>query len=222
MIIWAIRRKQFLRKMDLEAFILVGGRSSRMAPLGLDKALLKLDGVTLAERAASTVAAALSPKEIYFVARDEKQFAAGGLPKNIPVIYDLHKDRGAYSGLHAALSTARTEWIFALACDYPLVSAGLLKFLADLIPELIDGAFDAIVPVQADRRVQPLCAFYRADACLKVVESFLLTDKKPPPLRAVFEKVKTRFVTFEEIGHLPDAEKFFLNLNTPDDLKSNY
>jgi molybdenum cofactor guanylyltransferase len=197
--------------MELEAFILIGGRSSRF---GRDKALFQIDGVTLAERTANTIAAALSPKEIYFAARDEKQFAAGGLPKNIPLIYDQYKDRGAYSGLHSALSNARTEWVLVLACDYPLVSAGLLKFLAGLI----DEAFDAIVPVQPDGRAQPLCAFYRAAPCLKVIGNFLQTEEKLPPLRTVFEKVRTRVVEFEEIAHLPGAERFFLNLNTPEDI----
>jgi molybdopterin-guanine dinucleotide biosynthesis protein A len=203
--------------MDLEAFILVGGKSSRMGEVASDKALLKLDGVTLAERAANAIAAALSPKEIFFTARDEKQFAAKDLPKDISLIYDRYKDRGAYSGLHAALSAAKTEWIFVLACDYPLVPVELLTFLAGFIDENID----AVAPVQPDGRVQPLCAFYRVEPCLKTVESFLSADEKLPPLRAVFEKVRTRFVKFEEISHLPGAENFFLNLNTPEDLKRN-
>ncbi len=225
---------------ELEAFILIGGKSSRLGLPGLDKALLQIEGITLAERAANTTSAALSPKEIYFIARDENQFAAmerghpcpqrtrnvrdasanEGLPKNIPVIYDQIKDRGAYSGLHAALSKAKTEWIFVLACDYPLVPVDLLKFLARMIPELIDKAFDAIVPLQPDGRVQPLCAFYRAAPCLKAVESLLSECEKLPPLRTVFEKVRTRVVTFEETDHLPGAENFFLNLNTPEDLKA--
>ncbi len=205
--------------IELEAFILVGGRSSRMGPLGHGKALLQIDGVTLAERTANTIAAALSPEEIYFVARDEKQFAAEGLPSGFPIIYDIYKDRGAYSGLHAALNTAKTEWILVLACDYPLVSGDLLKFLA----ELIEGAFDAVAPVQPDDRVQPLCAFYRAAPCLEIIESFLAAEEKAeeklPPLHTVFEKVRTRLVTFKEIDHLPGAENFFLNLNTPEDVE---
>ncbi|HEV7644493.1 MAG TPA: molybdenum cofactor guanylyltransferase [Pyrinomonadaceae bacterium] len=210
--------------IELEAFILVGGKSSRLGRLGQHKALLQIDGVTLAERAANTISTALSPKEIYLVARDENQFAAGGLPENLPVIYDQFKERGAYSGLHAALDAAKTEWVFVLACDYPLISVDLLKFLlkylAEMIPELMEGTFDAIVPVQPDGIVQPLCAFYRAGACLSVVEEILRSDEKLPPLRTVFEKVRTRVVTFEEIDHLPGADNFFLNLNTPEDLEA--
>jgi molybdopterin-guanine dinucleotide biosynthesis protein A len=198
--------------MDLEAYVLIGGRSSR---LGQDKALIKLSGITLAERAAHTISTALSPKQLYLVAADEAQFAAGDLPENIPVIFDRHKGRGAYGGLHAALSKAETEWVFVLACDYPFVSAELLKYVAGFVAE----EFDAIAPLQPDGRLQPLCAFYRTAACLKAVEEIMRKSEKPPPLRAVFEKVRTRFVAFDELKHLAGAENFFLNLNTAENLK---
>ncbi len=197
---------------DLEGYVLIGGKSSRF---GRDKALLELGGVTLAEKAASTISMALSPKQIFLAAAHEDQFAAKDLPENLPVIFDYYKDRGAFGGLHAALSSAGSEWIFVLACDYPRVSAGLLKYLAGLI----DMSVDAIVPVQPDGRVQPLCAFYRAEPCLKVVEEMLGAGGKLPPLRSVFENVRTRFVRFDKLKRLPDAENFFLNLNSPADLE---
>lgn len=203
------------RGIDLEGAILIGGRSSRF---GQDKALVNLDGVTLAERAASTISAALSPKQIYLVARDENQFAAEALPKNIPLIYDQYKDRGAYGGVHAALSkanAAKTEWTFTLACDYPFVSTGLLRHLSGFVSE----EFEAVVPVQPDGRVQPLCAFYRTAPCLKIVEEILRADGKLPPLYEMFEKIKTRLVGFDEIKHLPGADNFFLNLNSREDLE---
>jgi len=200
--------------MDLECFILIGGKSSRF---GQDKALLKLDGVTLARRAANTISAALAPKQIFLAAANEKQFASSDLPENLPVIYDSYKERGAFGGLHAALSKAESEWVFVLACDYPGVSVDLLKYLAGLI----EGAFDAVVPLQPDSRVQPLCAFYRVAACLKTVEEFLKAGEKSPPLRAVFENVRTRFVEFDELKDLPGAENFFLNLNSPADLEKH-
>lgn len=197
---------------DLEAFVLIGGRSSRM---GCDKALLKIGGETLAQRAVNTVQTALAPKQIYLAARDANQFAAGGLPENIPVIYDIYQDRGAYGGLHAALSTAKSEWIFVLACDLPIVSVDLLKFVAGLI----DGVFDAIVPIQSDDRVQPLCGLYKTAPCLSVIEEMLGRGERLPPLNTIFETVNTRSVQFAEIEHLPNAEHFFLNINSPGDLE---
>jgi molybdopterin-guanine dinucleotide biosynthesis protein A len=199
---------------DLEAFVLIGGRSSRMALLSCDKALLKIDGVTFAQGAVDTIREAFPSVKISLVARDEDQFAADDLPTNIRVIYDIYKDRGAYSGLHSALSAAKSEWIFVLACDYPFVSEELLKYLAGLIA----GVFDAIVATQSDERIQPLCAFYRTKPCLEIVEKIISADEKLPPLNRIFETVATRLVKFAEVERLPDAERFFLNINSPGDL----
>jgi molybdopterin-guanine dinucleotide biosynthesis protein A len=203
--------------MEIEAFVLIGGSSSR---LGQDKALLKLDSCTLAQRAVNTVKEALSCSQIYLAAANESQFSAEGLPEglpeNVPVIYDRYKDRGAYCALHSALSTAKSEWIFVLACDLPFVSVDLLKFMAGLI----DGVFDAVVNVMPDARAQPLCAFYRVDPCLKIIGKMIREDNKPPPLRLIFEKINTRRVEFDEIKNLPGSQNFFFNLNSPDDLNN--
>jgi molybdopterin-guanine dinucleotide biosynthesis protein A len=199
--------------MEIEAFVLIGGKSSR---LGQDKALLEFGGCTLAQRAVNTVKEALSPDQIYLVAAHESQFPTEDLPKNIPVIYDRYKDRGAYSALHAALSAAKSEWIFVLACDLPFVSADLLKFMAGLI----DGVSDAVVNTMPGARVQPLCAFYRVDPFLKTIRDMIVKNEKLPPLRLIFEKINTRRVEFDEIGDLPGSQNFFFNLNSTDDLNN--
>lgn len=196
---------------SLEAFVLIGGRSSRM---GTDKALLKINGETFVQRAVNTIQTAFPHIKISLVARDENQFSTDHLPRDIPVVYDIHKDRGAYSGLHSALSSAKSEWVFVLACDIPFVSVDLLKFMM----ELIDGVFDAIVNVTPDGRVQPLCAFYRVENCLARIGKSLAAEGKLPPLANVFESLRTKSLGFADIDHLPGAEKFLHNINSPDDL----
>lgn len=191
--------------MIIDSYILIGGRSARF---GSPKALLKLDGRPLLDRTAETIKKAFTETRITLVASSPEQFL--GLNTGLPFIFDLYPDRGPWSGLHAALAYARTEWIFVTACDYPFISVDLLKYAAGLI----DGSFDAIVNAQPDGRLQPLCTFYRKEPGLRVVEEILTNNRPTPPLRAVFEKVRTRIVTFEEIAHLPNAENFFLNINT--------
>lgn len=195
--------------MAIDSFILIGGRSSRF---GSPKALIRLDGQPLLERTAETLKNAISETKITIVASTPGQFL--GLNTGLPFIFDLYPDRGPLGGLHAALAYARTDWIFVTACDYPFLSVDLLKYL----PGLIDGTFDAIVNAQPDGRLQPLCAFYRTKPCLEIAEEFLTNSRPTPPLRAIFERVRTRLVPFEEIAHLPNAENFFLNVNTPSDL----
>lgn len=197
--------------MNIDSFILIGGRSTRF---GSPKALLKLDGRPLLDRTADTIRAALAETRITLVTSGPEQFL--GLGTDLAFIFDIYEGRGPWGGLHAALAYARTEWIFVTACDYPRLEVDLLKYLAGLI----DGTFDAIVPIQPDGRIQPLCAFYRVKPCLKIVEDILERNRPTPPLRDIFESVNTRFVKFEELSDLPNAENFFQNINTPGDLDS--
>ena len=131
---------------DLSAFVLAGGRSSRM---GTDKAFLQLDGRTLLARALDRLHA-LTP-EVRTVGPAAK-FAAYG-----PVVEDVYADRGPLAGIHAALSASATELNLILAVDLPFVSAALLRFIVEEA-----RACDAVVTVpRIAGGYQPLCAVYR-------------------------------------------------------------
>lgn len=199
--------------IDLEAFVLIGGRSSR---IGRDKAFIEFGGMTLAERAARTIETAFADIRVTFVAGAELQFpvdAVAGLAR--PVIADLRPGFGAWSGLHAALAYARSEWALVMACDYPLVSAELVKFL-------IDRASDdhvAVVPVQVDGRLQPLCAVYRVRPLMTEIEGLMDGGSTMPALAAFLDTVRTRRIEAEEYASVGDPETLFLNINTQDDLE---
>jgi molybdopterin-guanine dinucleotide biosynthesis protein A len=197
--------------MNIDSFILIGGRSTRF---GSPKALLKLDGRLLLDRTADTIREALAETRITLVTSGPEQFL--GLGTDLPFIFDIYEGRGPWGGLHAALAYARTEWTLVLACDYPFISKGLLKRLV----QYITTDLDAVVPIQPDGRVQPLCAFYRVKPCLKIVEDILERNRPAPPLRDISESVNTRLVKFEELSDLPNAANFFHNINTPGDLDS--
>jgi molybdopterin-guanine dinucleotide biosynthesis protein A len=126
-------------------------------------------------------------------------------------VSDLHERWGALGGIHAALTACQSSWAVIVACDLPLVSNDLFVRLWGLAGEPLD----AIVPIQSDNRVQPLCAFYRRQSCLGLAEQLIAAGEHTP--RALLAKVKTRRVEFAELSDLPGAENFFLNVNTPDD-----
>lgn len=195
--------------MNFETFILIGGRSSRF---GRDKFSIEFNGESLVERITCIVREAFSKSEIVLVAASAEQVK--GLNTATPVVFDFYTDRGPWGGLHAALTSATSEWVFILACDFPLLAAPLLQRLATMAAD----EFDAVVPVQADGRLQPLCGLYRVDSCREIVENILDDGNETPPLRTVFEKVRARKVFFDELKDLAGAEHFFVNVNTPDDL----
>ena len=186
---------------DVEGFILVGGQSRRM---GRDKADLPLHGQTLPARIAEALSGVASR---VFLVGARKEHPELNL-RNVP---DVHEAWGALGGIHAALTESKTDWIVVVACDLPFVTRELFEKLTRLISDVVD----AIVPLQADGRPQPVCALYRRDTCLPEIERLIVAGEHSP--RALLRNVRTRFVEFAEVSDLPHAHRFFFNVNTPAD-----
>lgn len=193
---------------DIDGFILAGGANSRMRR---DKAHLLLGGKTFAERAAISLSVVAAPERLFVVGNVETNLF------DLPILPDefasesAERKRGAIVGLHAALKNTKANWAAVLACDLPFASGELFERLASLRDEKLD----AIVPVQPDGKWQPLCALYRRETCLPIVEKLICGDDWS--LRNFLRLVKTRFARFEEIEDLPLADLFFFNVNTPED-----
>ncbi len=197
----------------IDAFILIGGRSSR---LGTDKAFVELGGQTLAARAIANIRSGLpSSERIAMVAGSSNQFATEAITADIPFIFDLYEGRGPLGGIHAALGYATTPWIFVLACDYPFIAPELLRLLA----ENVSDEFHAIVPEQEDGRLQPLCAFYSVAAAQSVVEEILRRPRISPPMHEIVRQLNPRIIEFAEYAHLAGSRDFFVNVNTQEDLE---
>lgn len=186
---------------DVQGFILVGGASRRM---GRDKALLDFGGQPLLERISGELSAIASPVSLVGARQVYSSF------ENVP---DVHQQWGALGGIHAALAAAKTDWAAVVACDLPFVTRELFKRLATLA----NHTTDAVVPIQADGRPQPVCALYRRITCLPAIEELVAAGEHTP--RALLAKVRTRHVEFVELRGLPGAENFFFNVNTQEDLK---
>lgn len=198
--------------MDIDAFILIGGRSSR---LGRDKAFAQFGGETLGERAVNTIQEGLSPRRITFVAANAAQFGIEAIRAGVPFVFDLVEGRGPLGGIHTAISYAQTDRIFILACDYPFVSRELLSLLSGIISE----QFGAVIPEQPDGRLQPLCAFYRVATARPIVEEIIQRPRVPPPLHEIVRRMNPRIVEPAEYSNLPGADHFFVNVNTIEDLE---
>lgn len=190
----------------MEGFILIGGKSSRM---GEDKFALKLNGKTFLQIACSTLENA-GIKKISVVVSEETKFNF-----EFPIIKDIYKNRGALSGIHSALVNTKFNYIFVLACDYPFVSDALIKFLLDSAKT--DPEFEAIIPIQPDGKVQPLCAVYKTKPCQETLSKMLESKTENYSVRDFLDKLKTHYIEFEKISHLPNSENFFFNVNTPED-----
>jgi len=181
-----------------QAFILAGGASSRM---GTDKSQLLIDGQTFAERIANTL------REV-----TDSVFVVGRLLDNssLPSVPDVYPQWGALGGLHAALTACSREWAIVVACDLPFLTSELLLYLAN---QRLDH--DAVVPIQPDQRPQPLAALYRVEVCRRRATELIEAGRRRP--LDLLDAVNTRWVAFDEIRNLERAERFFVNINTPED-----
>jgi len=184
--------------MQLQAFILAGGQSRRM---GTDKSQLQLQNQTFTDRIAETLLAITDSVVLVGARHDNPALRS---------VADVYPGWGALGGLHAALSACATEWAVVVACDLPFVTAELFNYLGSLRP-----GHDAVVPVQPDGRPQPLSALYRIDPCLERATELIEAGQRRP--LDLLQLVNTRWVPFNELMNLDQAERFFVNINTPED-----
>jgi molybdopterin-guanine dinucleotide biosynthesis protein A len=182
------------------AFVLAGGRSSRM---GADKAFLQLDGSTLLARAIRT-ASVVGP--VRLVGNPSKFTEYGD------VIADLFHAQGPLAGIQAALRSTNTRLNLVLAVDMPFVTA---EFLQVLLRRAQDSDRMVTVP-RAGGRLQPLCGIYRQDFA-DVAEPALREGRnKIDPL---FTSDQTCVIDESELVALAFSPSMFDNLNTAEEFE---
>jgi molybdopterin-guanine dinucleotide biosynthesis protein A len=186
---------------DVTAFVLAGGKSSRM---GSDKAFLRLGEETLLSQALK-IAGAVT-RQVRIVGNASK-FAAFG-----QVVEDLYRDRGPLGGIHAALSSSVTELNLMLAVDLPFVG---LKFLKYLLMRARESGAIVTVP-RAGSGLQPLCAIYRR-GFLEAAEESLREGKNR--IDSLFTKDVAFVIEESELARAGFSVEMFRNLNTPEEFE---
>lgn len=138
---------------NLGAVVLTGGTAARLG--GLDKAALRLDGVSLLERALAALAAA---REVVVVGHR--------VPTSRAVAWTVEDPPrgGPAAGLLAGLERfdAPPDLVAVLAVDMPVVDAGTVARLTEALEA--GPGLDGAVLVDPDGRRQPLAAVYRRAA----------------------------------------------------------
>ena len=186
---------------DVAAFILAGGKSTRM---GTDKAFVTFDGRTLLSRA---LEAARSVTCNVRIVGDPGKFTPFA-----PVVEDIFRECGPLGGIHAALRGSEFDLNLMLAVDLPFVSPSLLQFLIDRARD--SAAAAATVPRTA-HGWQPLCAVYRRQ--FTYIAEKALRERRYK-IDALFETARAQAIHEEELRAAGFSPDLFQNLNTPEDL----
>ncbi len=125
---------------------------------------------------------------------------------DVPQVVDRWPLRGPLSGLVSTMNEMRSEWVFAIAGDAPLIDGAYIDALAAHISPDVD----AIVPRHSGERgrIEPLAALYRREAFVREGLPVLLGGEGT--LRLVIDRLRTTFVPV-------DDPRIFTNVNTPQD-----
>jgi molybdopterin-guanine dinucleotide biosynthesis protein A len=207
----------------IKGFIQAGGRSSRMK---LDKAWLEIDGVPMIERAVTAAKPAAGRLGVIVNAANPQIERYERLAESCDarLIFDLHEHLGPLGGIHTALTSCGAgESALILACDLPFITTEFLSFLCNVHKgenpqSAIRNPQSITVPLDQSNRLQPLAAIY--DQSLEaVVSRMLAADELKVDL--LHSRVPTRRVGFAEFSHLRDAERFFINVNTPEEYQAS-
>lgn len=183
----------------IAAFVLAGGRSSRM---GTDKALLELEGKPLLIRALEAA------RQVSFdtkIVGDPATLGSYGT-----VIQDIYRGRGPLGGIHAALTTSPSDWNLILAVDLPFLT---LRFLQYLIAQSQRSAATVTVP-STDGFLHPLCGVYRRQFA-PVAERALAEGRNK--IDGLFSEVSLRVISEGELHDNGLSDAMFRNLNTPEE-----
>lgn len=186
---------------DFVAFILAGGKSTRM---GTDKAFIELRGQTLLARVLETARAVTPDVRIVGDPVIFEKFA--------PTVPDIFRDCGPLGGIHAALRGSQVDLNLILAVDLPFLTPPLVQYL---VQRTRDAVTAAVTAPRTARGWQPLCAVYRRQFTYIAEKSLRERRYK---IDALFEPARTQAITDEELQAAGFSADLFRNLNTPEDL----
>jgi molybdopterin-guanine dinucleotide biosynthesis protein A len=188
------------RLPDVTGVLIAGGRAVRMG--GAPKALLRLDGEPIALRTLRLFRATFA--DVLVIANDPGPWRELG----VRVAPDAIAGKGAPGGLHAALTHATTDWVFAAGCDMPFLAAAPIAWLA----ARREGT-QAVIP-RWQGRLEPLHAFW-ARAGLAAIERAL--REGDPSFRELAAAVGARVVEEDAWRSIDPRGRTLENVNTPEE-----
>jgi molybdopterin-guanine dinucleotide biosynthesis protein A len=190
------------RLEDCTGVLVAGGQGTRLG--GIAKGLLTLNGETIAARSVALFRALFA--DVIVVANAPAPYRALG----VRIEPDRIGGKGAPGGLHAALSAARTPWVFTAGCDMPFLEEASIRSLA---ARRCEGEL-AVVPMWKGV-TQPLHALW-SRAALPIVERMITAGD--PSLRAIVRGVGARIISEQAWAAVDPTGRAFENANTAEDL----
>jgi molybdenum cofactor guanylyltransferase len=193
---------------DITGIILSGGKSSRM---GMNKALVDFAGRPVISRSLELMAAVF--RHVSIITNDPACYEF----LHVPLHGDEYPDAGPLAGIHSALMHSSGKKCFIIACDLPLMTQEMIRYLAGY------RTAHPITLARANGRVHHLCGIYE-QRCLPIAEKILqdhsrtLEDggryaSRTLSVRALCELAGAEVIDAEALPFY--THDLFFNLNRP-------
>ncbi|MFH1562936.1 MAG: molybdenum cofactor guanylyltransferase [Nitrospirota bacterium] len=205
----------------MTGIILAGGKGSRLG--NINKALIKLGGVTIIERVIEGLKKTLfdeiiicggqNPiKDTIQEARLDETRLDGLTP-----IEDIIPHKGPLVGLYSGLMKSTSFYNFVVAGDMPFLNTNLIKYMKDKI-----SGSDVLIP-KTQRGVEPLHAIYSKN-CLEIIKRKIFSEKaclvkEKLSIESIFSELKVEYILEDEIRQFSLPEIAFFNINTEQDIE---
>ena len=184
-------------KHNISAFILCGGKSSRM---GTEKGLVNYNNKAFIQ----LVIDAIEPITTnIFLVTDNQEYT----DFNYPLVADIYKNKGPVGGIFSALDRSETENNLILSCDIPKISTTVIKNY--LINNILDQK--DVIFLSDDKNIYPLIGIYNKSVKPKFSEAISSNRIK---LLSLLNELNCQVIKVN-----PRDFESLKNINTQDELK---
>ena len=184
-------------KNNISAFILCGGKSSRM---GTEKGLVNYNNQPFIQLVIDAIVPITTN---IFLVTDNQEYT----DFNYPLVADVYKNKGPVGGIFSALDRSETENNLILSCDIPKISTNVIKnYLINNISDQKDVIF-----LSDDKNIYPLIGIYNKSVKPKFSEAIKSNKIK---LLSLLNELNCQVIKVN-----PRDFESLKNINTQDELK---
>ncbi|OWP75052.1 molybdenum cofactor guanylyltransferase [Flavobacterium oreochromis] len=184
--------------MEIEGYILAGGKSSRM---GTEKGLLLLNKIPFVIHIKNALQPICSTIKIVTSNPEYKKL-------RLEIIEDLIKNKGPVGGIQTALNSSKTRYTIIVSVDAPLITTSLIEILIE--NHIIKNA--SITIFGNEENEIPLIGVYNTDL-EKIFKKAIINDKLK--LREVLKEIKKQKIDISK-----EIEYQVQNINTKEEYKT--
>jgi len=191
--------------LDISSIILAGGKSLRF---GYNKIVETVGQGNLLSQVISCVSTLC--REIIIVTRQEQVLPDLTDFPEVKIVTDIIPDKGPLGGIYTGLVKSPTFYNLVVAADMPFLNRSLLNYMLS-----VSAGSDIVMPTM-NNQFEPLHAIYSRNCMAPAAD--LIRQNRLFVLE-LFDLVKTRYVSAEEIDRFDPKHLSFFNINTTNDLK---